>query len=163
MVELVFELWVRRMGIDYRLAIDPGDIHVGWAEIRCLDGDVAVGEWTPNETTDSLRRRFDWAREHGYGFELIIEEFVLYPNQAKSQAGSSFQTSQLIGALKLIAHDYDVPVIMQGAHIKKPTRRQLKARGIKRKAVGAGIHASDAEEHLYHRHLREKKREEEKA
>lgn len=146
--------------IDYRLAIDPGDKHVGWAEIRCLDDDVAVGEWTPNETIDGVRRRLDWAREHGFEFELVIEEFVLYPGRAKEQAGSSFQTSQLIGALKLIARDYDVQVIMQGAHIKKPIRRQLKRRGIKRKAVGKGIHASDAEEHLYHRHLREKAREE---
>lgn len=146
--------------MDYRLAIDPGDLHVGWAEIRCLDDHVAVGEWSPNDCIQMVRTRLRWANRHGYSIELIIEEYVLYPGKAKQQAGSSFKTSQLIGALKLIAADCNVQVIMQGANKKKPTRAQLRVRGIKQKAIGAGIHASDAELHLYHRHLREKKREE---
>lgn len=146
--------------VDYRLAIDPGDVHVGWALMRTYTETVEVGEWTPNDCIDEVRKKLAYCKLQKWNLELIIEEYVLYPGRAKEQAGSAFQTSQLIGALKLIARDYGIPVIMQSALVKKPTRRQLKARGIKRKAVGAGIHASDAEEHLYHRHLREKRREE---
>lgn len=146
--------------VDYRLAIDPGDIHVGWAEIRCLDDHIVVGEWTPNECVTKIRERLTWFQDRGFTWELILEEFVLYPGKSKDQAGSDMKTSQLIGVLKQVAVDFGSRAVMQGAHVKKPTRRQLRARRIKRKAIGAGIHASDAEEHLYHRHLRQKAKEE---
>lgn len=87
--------------------------------------------------------------------ELIIEEFILYDRDIGKQAWSKLQTSQLIGALKLIAWMFRIPVIEQGAYVKKPTRKQLKARGIMQ--VGKVIHEKDAELHLYYRILRRQK------
>lgn len=92
--------------------------------------------------------------------ELIIEEFVLYDRDIGKQAWSKLQTSQLIGALKLIAWMFRIPVIEQGANVKKPTRRQLQARGIKQ--VGKVIHERDAELHLYYRVLRRMREDEQR-
>jgi hypothetical protein len=132
-----------------RLAIDPGDVHVGWAYDD--DHTVTAGEWTPAETPDRIvamltRNQVD---------EIIIEEWVLYDWETEKQAWSDFKSSQLIGALKLVASWFRIPVVMQGANVKKPTRRQLAARGIKQ--VGPVIHARDAELHLYYRKLRRAK------
>ena len=143
--------------ITVRLAIDPGDVHVGWCYGR-PGREPTCGEWTPKETLEEVRTTLAAWQRGGEAGELVIEEFVLYPGKAKHQAGSDFRTSQLIGALKLVADDHGVPVVMQSATIKKPTRRQMKARGIESKAVGEGIHASDAELHYYYRTLRDKGR-----
>lgn len=136
-----------------RLAIDPGDLHVGWA--RSLDsGLVRAGEWSPADCCNEViflmtQNKVD---------ELIIEEYVLYPKEYQNQVWSDFRTPQLIGALKHIAWMFRVPVVMQGASIKTSTRNQLKARKIR--LVGPSIHARDAELHLYHRILRRRKEEE---
>lgn len=79
---------------------------------------------------------------------LVIEEFRLYPDKSEAQAFKAMKTSEMIGALKLVAKQYKVPVVEQGAGIKKATRAQLRARGIKQ--VGRGDHARDAELHLLH-------------
>jgi hypothetical protein len=90
--------------------------------------------------------------------ELIIEEFVLYTREYSNQTWSDLPTVQLIGALKHIAHMFRIPVVMQGAAIKTPTRAQVKRRKIILR--GSSIHARDAELHLYYRILRRRKEEE---
>jgi hypothetical protein len=90
--------------------------------------------------------------------EIILEEFVLYPEEYQNQVWSDMKTSQLIGALKLVAYWFRIPVVMQGAAIKTPTRHQCRARGIR--LAGPSIHARDAELHLYNRILRRQKEEE---
>lgn len=134
-----------------RLAIDPGDVHVGFA----LDssGCVVAGEWTPGECCDQVT----YLMTQDVVDELVIEEFILYDKDIDKQAWSKLQTSQLIGALKWIAHMFRIPVVEQSATIKKPTRRQLAARGIKQ--VGPSIHARDAELHYWYRTLRRAKEE----
>jgi hypothetical protein len=139
-----------------RLAIDPGDIHVGWAycrgvpEAAIYTDHVTTGEWRPTECTTEIVHLMT---KNGID-ELILEEFRLYDSpEGRDQVWSSMKTSQLIGALKLIASWFRIPVIEQGAYIKTPTRNQLRARKIKQK--GVGTHALDAELHLYYRMLRE--------
>src|SRR3954471_9748181 len=130
-----------------RLAIDPGDVHVGWA--RVLDsGLIRSGEWSPTQATNEVTHLMT----KNLVDELILEEFVLYPKEYQNQVWSDFKTPQLNGALKLIAHWFRIPVVMQGASIKTSTRNQLRARGIR--LIGPSIHARDAELHLYHRILR---------
>lgn len=131
-----------------RLAIDPGDKHVGWAR-EFSNGSVEAGEWTAEETYDKVGRIFTSITS--CPDELIIEEFVLYAHKSGSQAWSPMLTSEMIGGLKLLARQHGVPVFEQGASIKKPTRSQLPARGITQ--VGPGVHARDAELHLYYRIL----------
>lgn len=134
------------------LAIDPGDIHVGWAHHRPNPAwTVITGEWTPAEACQKVITLMTQNEVD----ELIIEEYILYDRDIGKQAWSKLQTSQLIGALKLIAWMFRIPVIEQGAYIKKPTRKQLKARGIM--PVGKVIHEKDAELHLYYRILRRAK------
>ena len=134
-----------------RLAIDPGDVHVGWAY---HDGskslDVVTGEWRPTESCDEVVHLMTKNKVD----ELILEEFVLYADRASDQIWSPMKTSQLIGALKLVAHWFRIPVVEQGAYIKNATRNQLRGRNIKQ--VGSGTHARDAELHLYYRVLRER-------
>lgn len=134
-----------------RLAIDPGDVHVGWA-YDATDGVVQplVGEWRPAEAIDAVVHMMTQNKVE----ELIIEAFNLQPDKAADQYWSDFKTSQLIGGLKVVAYFFRVPVYEQKPTIKKSTERQLKARGIKRSAAGKGIHASDAELHLQYRTIR---------
>jgi hypothetical protein len=115
---------------------------------------VHTGEWKPKEACE----RVIYLMTRNEVDELILEEFVLYEKDIQKQAWSKLQTSQLIGALKLIAWMFRIPVIEQGANIKKPTRAQLRARGIRQ--IGKVIHERDAELHLYYRVLRTKKEEE---
>jgi hypothetical protein len=131
------------------LAVDPGDVHVGWC-YGTLDG-WETGEWRPGEATNAVV----YFMTMDLIDELVIEEFVLYEREYSNQTWSPLKTSQLIGALKLIAHWFRVPVKEQGAYIKKPTRAQMKARGVRQQ--GDGTHARDAELHLYYRAYREQR------
>lgn len=135
-----------------RLAIDPGDIHVGYAR-NLPGGAVESGEWRPGEACNQIIHLLT----HDEIDEIIIEEFVLYEDRAKEQSWSKLLTSQLIGALKLVAYMFRIPIVEQGAYIKKPTRAQLAGRGI---ALNRGsIHSGDAQLHLWYRILRMKQEE----
>ena len=135
------------------IAIDPGDIHVGVAYFNPYgpdweDWEVETWEWSPTEICEGLicmctRNQIE---------EIVIEEFVLYEQEYANQAWSPMLTSQLIGAIKLIAHMFRIPLTEQGASIKKPTRAQLRGRGIPQ--VGKSVHEEDAELHGYYRMLR---------
>lgn len=132
-----------------RLAIDPGDKHVGWASL--IDGVAEAGEWSPtkciNETVHFMTRdSID---------ELIVEEFQLYEWEAKKQAWSNFLTPQLIGGLKVVAYFFRIPVVEQGAYIKKPTRARMQAEGIP--MARGSIHTNDAQCHLWYRELRSRR------
>ena len=130
-----------------RLAIDPGDVHVGYAYKG--DGPLIVGEWTPRECCENVtimmtRNEID---------EVILEAFVLYSNKLDEQAWNSMKTSQLLGAIKWICDMFRIPWYEQGADKKTPTRAQLRGRGIVQ--IGTNIHMKDAELHYYYRALRE--------
>lgn len=129
-----------------RLVIDPGDEHVGWV----LGGNsvIEVGEWRPTEACDAIVHLLT----HRKVDEIVLEDFVLYDREYSNQTWSSLKTPQLIGAIKLIAHWFRIPVVLQGAHIKKPTRAKMKRLGIIH--LGQSIHERDAELHYYYRKLR---------
>lgn len=134
-----------------RIAIDPGDIHVGWAKHAPNPAwVVTTGEWTPAECCDRLVELLTRNEIE----EVVIEEFVLYQQEYANQAWSPMKTSQLIGAIKLVCRWFQIPWVEQGAYVKKPTRAQLRGRGIEQ--VGKEIHERDAELHLYNRILRER-------
>jgi hypothetical protein len=137
----------QRSAMTRRLAIDPGDVHVGYAY---GERDVTkAGEWTPEECVENLvqmltRNEVD---------EIVIEEYVLYQQEYANQAWSPMLTPQLIGAIKLVAHWFRIPIVEQGAYAKKPTRAKMKRLGIRH--VGTVIHSMDAELHFHHRRMRE--------
>lgn len=141
------------------LAIDPGGVHVGWAnQFRMADGTVMgkAGEWeAPWEAVDMIRAWYAQVKRfEDIQAEIVVEEFRLYARQAQNQIHNPMETSQLIGMIKLIARDAGIPVIEQGASIKVPTRAQLKARGIG--LIASSSHAQDAQLHLWYRILNRK-------
>lgn len=127
-------------------AVDPGGAHVGVAtwktgeELKATEIDAE--KWLP------LFERMIKSAD-----VVIIEKFVLYPGKASAQSWSPMTTSEMIGAMKWIAQKAGAEVIMQGADIKNPTRRQCKARNLKWKDNKSG-HASDALLHLQHYMIR---------
>lgn len=123
-------------------AIDPGDVHVGVALFKgrqCM--------WAKEFTPKGILKHLE---AHLMGTEvLVIERYQLYPHLAQAQAGSDMLTSQLIGALRLMACQLGVPVVLQQAALKTPTENAIAKRGIARKSKGKGNHAKDAETHGY--------------
>lgn len=133
--------------MDYVVAVDPGDKHVGVAtwvsgELAPVCVEIPAGN-AANEIAAMLRH----AITTGHKVHLVIEAFQLYADKAEAQIGSSMQTSQLIGALKYIAGQMEIPVTEQGALILTATKAQLKARGIK---LSGSIHAREAGCHACH-------------
>lgn len=132
-----------------RIAIDPGEVHVGlcWdfdGEVRTMElkPDVFV-KWFPAAVEDALRVG---------PLEVVVESFKLYPGQTRKTPYRTMATSELIGKIELLCGQQRVPMVKQDATIKKPTRRQLRARGIKQ--VGRNTHERDAELHYWYRRLR---------
>jgi hypothetical protein len=128
------------------LAVDSGDKHVGvasWCDGVATAYEVDADFWL-----------YQFSKLVEQNVELvIIESFVLYPGKASAQSWSQMKTAEMIGAMKWIASQAGVPVVMQGANIKIPTRRQCKARGID---VGhRSNHAADASLHLHYYLLRQ--------
>lgn len=132
---------------DLIVAVDPGDKHVGIATWHECEPELwTAHEINANQAVNHIKRLLN-----GCGCNikiLVVESFVLYPDKAGAQAYSPMLTSEMIGALKHVAKEIDTEVVEQGAFIKEPTRKQLKARGIKQ--LGVGTHARDAELHLIH-------------
>ena len=130
------------------LAVDPGAAHVGVALIR--EGGINAIEYPAKHwlvAFEEIVDQFD---------VVVIEKFVLYPHKAAAQSWQAMTTSELIGAMRWIASKAGVEVVMQGADIKIPTRRQCQARNIEWK--NKSKHASDALLHL-HFYLMHNKRE----
>lgn len=128
------------------IAVDPGSAHIGVAISR--KGHISAREYPAKHwlvAFEQIVREFD---------VVVIEKFVLYPHKAATQSWAPMATSEMIGAMQWIALTAGCEVIMQGADIKIPTRRQCKARGLLWK--NKSIHASDALLHLQYYLLRNK-------
>lgn len=147
-----------------RLAVDPGDKHVGWC--TALDSSIsAAGVCGPGEFIRML--------EHWLGAEaldeVVCEVFALYPWQAAQMGFNEFETSQLIGVIKYLCMAggplvlpgagtlfKTVGYVPQGADIKKGTFAQLRGRGIQPVGLDAvpsrlRQHGKDAQAHMWYR------------
>jgi hypothetical protein len=135
------------------VALDPGDLHTGWA-VQGVGGQVTAGTLDSSEVVEWLDQQLQRAYAANLDVEVIIEEYVLYPGQDQRRVFKKNHTSELIGMIKLTCMHHGVGWIEQGATIKKPTRKQLRARGI---AYAPGdVHSRDAQLHLWYRLLRRK-------
>ena len=139
--------------IDRIIAVDPGDKHVGIAEWDLSRGRYEMRSWEID--ADKALAWIDRLLTSGVQ-ALVIEEFKLYKGKATAQAGSNMLTSEMIGALKWIASVYKVPVVLQPAAIKVPTRAQCVARNLEWKDRRSN-HASDARLHAFYYLLRKRK------
>lgn len=125
--------------------MDPGEEYVGF----CAWEDDQVVECfatTPRES-------FDLLEEH-QPRTLVVEEFRLYPDKAKSLSRTTLVTAQHVGALTYWAFLHHCPVYLQSASVKKPTAAYCRAHNLQLVPPGKGSHAQDAQVHGYHWLLR---------
>src|ERR1017187_2812754 len=104
------------------IAVDPGDAHVGVAIWR--NRKVCAAEYAADMCLGKFSHlilQLD---------VVVVEEFRLYPGKASAQSWSPMATAEMIGAMKWIASCAGVPITLQSAAVKIPTRQQCKARGI---------------------------------
>jgi hypothetical protein len=103
------------------LAIDPGDVHCGVAYLtaRTLPAPVLFVHWTRDLRPDSHDDLLESASVDGW----VVEAFRLYPELAREQGYSDFPTVQRIGVAKYIARRRSVWCDIQGADLKKKSRR----------------------------------------
>jgi hypothetical protein len=140
------------------IALDPGDLHTGWAEHYSpgpgMTAACAAGTMDSSEVVEWLDQRLRRIRslKTPTEVEVIIEEYVLYPGQDQRRVYKKNATSELIGMIKLTCMHHGITWIEQGATIKKPTRKQLRARGIG--YASGDEHSRDAQLHLWYRVLR---------
>lgn len=92
------------------LALDPGESS-GWA---AFDEDGNLILYDTCYSRESVYNLLDDKHPR----VIIMEDFKLYPNKAKEQSWSSFETVRLIGAVEHWAWQNNVEVILQPANIK---------------------------------------------
>lgn len=103
------------------LAIDPGDVHNGVAYFELGMLDVGAGLtrfWTADMVRDDLENLVETAPID----VLVVEEFRLYPQLAREQGYSDFQTCQRIGVLDYLARKRGIPIYMHGGSLKRKAR-----------------------------------------
>jgi len=126
------------------MAIDPGDVHCGWAlfeDGQCYKVGTFIPEDLLNMVTDMLA--------DGDIDVLVVEEYRLYPDKAKTQSYSDFPTVETIGALKYLARTRGILIVMQPAAAKRPATGFASAMKIPMLSYqkGQSRHAKDAELH----------------
>jgi len=92
---------------------------------KCL----ITGAWELNGEQELWDRYSAWARGGGLA-NLVLEEYRLYPWQARNQGFSDFPVPQSIGVLRYISAQYNIPVTMQKATVKKEARKIAAVRGV---------------------------------
>ena len=140
------------------IAVDPGDVHVGFAVFRhtrsfgwvCDSAREVDPETYVNLITS-------WIQEHEagrYRVIIVMEDWMLYGKTAMAQVGQRFGAVQLIGYTR---HRVEwgassLPFVLQPASIKKGTVAWAKTRGYLFRSVAQkkGGHAKDAEIHGLH-------------
>lgn len=123
------------------VSIDPGDIHVGWVRWEnCVPAHLE--ELTPDECIKQL--------EFLEGQEaIVLEDWRLYADKANTMIGSDMPTCQLIGVIKYLAKQRGIPILMQGAGLRKPIEGVLRNKGIQlySRKLQLSDHVQDAELH----------------
>jgi hypothetical protein len=122
-------------------SIDPGDVHnalARWVLPRDYSGEwrapqvEQVDEYDPGGLIDLVEQGIDELDA------LIVEEFRLYPWLAREQGYSAFRTVEQIGVLKYIARQANVPLVLQGANVKKMALLIARGHGFPLKKLQGG-------------------------
>lgn len=81
---------------------------------------------------------------------IVFERFNLYPGMAKSLAWNSFYPCEVIGVIRYIAMDMDIPIVEQAPSVKKYAG-EIKDRVdwlfVKERCSGVTEHTKDAYQH----------------
>lgn len=126
------------------ISLDPGAEHVGYA-VFCTDSGLTRCALAEELTPDEAMWRLTQSLELGQVWHIGIESFTLDSGVAAAQFGKEMTTPEMIGACKWVARYFKVPITVVSRTTKTAMRNQLRARNIKRKSYGSGVHALDAE------------------
>lgn len=134
------------------LAIDPGDVHVGLAEMTEDPQDSLMG-WRCRDTAevshDDMMSRLAHPDKLNMYDAVVVERFSLYPDVAMSLTGKEMLTAELVGAIRLACVIAAVPVFKQPASWQQPVQGVLRHLGVRSQAKRqkSGPHAFSAEIH----------------
>lgn len=139
------------------LSLDPGET-TGW----CLfeDQQLIIAD---QARTKPIETGYDWLHEVFKKYnptQVVFESYRVYSWKAQSHTFSDLHTSQFIGAIQVVCHQYKVPFVTQTAQIAKQfsTDEKLKLWGFYQRGMK---HARDALRHAtyyqLHTHQRTKK------
>lgn len=126
---------------NYILAVDPGDV-TGWATLEWDGGEIIdFGQIKAEDFPILLQSLVN------IPCTIIYEDFILYRNKSRSQVGSRFKASQIIGQLKYYGSLHSIPLIRQPASILV---QAAKASGIKQPVNHSSSHEIDAINHGFY-------------
>lgn len=108
------------------LALDPGE-RVGWARADIADdgswSDLRHGITPLRDMAVAVHRSLvdaTWQDVHPAVYDVVVmEDWRLYPGNAKSMVGSSFPSVQFVGMVRLCCWLSGTKLVMQGAVTKK--------------------------------------------
>jgi hypothetical protein len=128
------------------VAVDPGSVHVGLAQVRVGPGGYVVwaAERAPHPSIDWLWDLMDPSIPNPRGMrvsEVAIEAFRLRSGTPKG--GSRLGEVEVIGAISSIARRYGVPVVEVPPSVRSVATERIRSQGIG--WAGRGPHAHDAQ------------------
>jgi hypothetical protein len=133
------------------VAVDPGET-TGWCAVRLPDFEATAGQV---KDVDALTRVLEAHRPR----VVVIEDFRLQPERAKSFSRRQLPTSEVIGAVAAWCGRNWVELVRQPASMKTIVTRELLERLGLWSLTGRMPHARDAARHLVVWLLREKREE----
>lgn len=129
----------------YVVSVDPGAVHVGYAEWVEVDGLWECREAREITPTEYLDEVHDFCNAYDRPELVLVEGFWLRPGRdALRQAGSSMETVELIGATRY-ATMYAGIRFEKVQNGQDPIIKRLNAAGYEWTSMGHGGHAKDAE------------------
>lgn len=136
------------------LALDPGET-TGWSifqDQKLLASGQAV--------TKPIETGYDWLHKTFEQFrptQVVFESYRVYSWKAQSHTFSDLHTSQFIGAIQVVCHQYQVPFFQQTAQIAKQfsTDEKLKLWGF---YIKGQKHARDSLRHATYYQLHSHKK-----
>ena len=130
---------------EHILAIDPGH-ETGWARGMILNDRLTVTGhgWTPWK--EFVMALYNTKEEYD---TIVYESWRLRAAEARSLIGSDLQSSQAIGAIKLVAWTRGIKLVTQEPSDKSTANRWIAAAGITLPKSDVE-HNRDALRHLYY-------------
>jgi hypothetical protein len=134
-------------------SIDPGESKCGVAIFsggRC----VQAVRSTPDECLDKLWEHLGFAHSSTRPAGVVLERFALFGHLAAMQTGSEMGTPQMIGAIRWMCRNHEVPLVMQTPQNAHSLERSEPWAGRPLRwwrSFGQGRDSKMAELHGYHR------------
>jgi hypothetical protein len=134
------------------VALDPGET-TGIAITTPDDDRISLRQWNTKDLESGATNigflLSTLKNQSSQPIRIICEDYKVYSWKTEDHKWSGVHTLQLIGALRIIAHQLGIPILFQMAYVGKTfvTDTKLIQWGVYNKGLR---HARDAERHLLH-------------